>query len=211
MSRTRWRQVIRSVAGVWLGVLAMATQVCADGGLVTGTDEDAKLPFWEWQSEAMSIRLVQRLPDQSRAYFMARGFDKTHAERIATSCVFQTVYKNTATAGTAHVIEFNLNQWKVQFAGQSRSLKLREHWQQEWEKEKVAQGAQIAFQWSLLPTQQRYQPQDYNWGMTVFDLPPATKFDLLIVWKHNGREQSATIPQIECAPDVHPDPTEFPG
>ena len=65
----------------------------AKGTLLTGTDEAAQLPFWEWQDGVMSIRLVQRLPDQTRAFFMARGFDKQHAETIAQSCIFQTVYK----------------------------------------------------------------------------------------------------------------------
>ena len=30
--------------------------------LVTGTDEQAQLPFWEWRSDILSVRFVQRLP-----------------------------------------------------------------------------------------------------------------------------------------------------
>jgi len=182
--------------------------VSVEGKVLTGTDADAQLPFWEWQSESMTIRLVQRLPDQSRAYFMARGFDKKQAERIAQSCVFQTVYTNTAAPGSQSIIEYDLRKWKVEYNGNTQSLKLREDWKQELEGSNVASSAQIALQWSLLPTQQQYQPQDYNWGMTTYGIPPATRFNLTIVWKHNGIEKTAHIRNIECAPDLHLEPSE---
>ena len=201
-------QINTSISIAYFIFMLPISLVYAEGKVVTGTDEDAQLPYWEWQSDAMSIRLVQRLPDQSRAYFMARGFNKFHANRIAMSCIFQTVYKNTARPGSQSVIEYDLSKWKVEYDGKSQPLKLREHWEQEWIKSDVTRSAQIAFQWSLLPTRQQYQPQDYNWGMTSFGIPPATKFDLVMVWKHNSVEIMARINNIECAPDVHIEPKE---
>ena len=60
----------------------------------TGIDEQAKLPFWEIKEKGISLRLVQRLPIQSRAFFLARGFNKQQVEIVAQSCIFQTVFKN---------------------------------------------------------------------------------------------------------------------
>lgn len=190
-------------------LLLAVKDAMAESNVLTGTDEDAKLPFWEWQSKGMSIRLVQRLPDQSRGYFMARGFNKSQAERIAQSCIFQTVYKNTADAGSPVVIEYDLSKWTIRYNGKSRRLKLREAWEQEWQNESgVSKRAQIALQWSLLPTRQRYQAQDYNWGMTSFGIPPGTRFNLEIVWTQSGKEKTGQISNIECAADIHPEPKD---
>lgn len=183
-------------------------QVSAEGKVLTGIDEDAQLPFWEWRSDTVSLRLVQRLPDQTRAFFMGRGFSKEHAERIAQSCIFQTVYKNVSPANSQRVLKYDLGKWKVIQNGKSHSLKLREAWEQEWTAAKVSPSAKIAFSWSLIPTQQSYQPQDYNWGMTSYNFPPGTRFDLKMVWTEEGIEHTGIIKNIECAPDVHLDPKE---
>lgn len=184
-----------------LGILSLAISNPTTAEVLTGTDEGAQLPFWEWRSQSLSIRLVQRLPDQSRAFFSARGFPSEHAETIAQSCVFQTVFKNTAPAGKKDVIEYDLSQWQIHSSHKPRSLKLREDWSAEWQRKKVTQAARIAFEWSLLPTQQQYQARDYNWGMTTYDLAPGTRFDLLLTWTLNGESHQGTISGIQCAPD----------
>ncbi|WP_455366921.1 hypothetical protein [Kaarinaea lacus] len=187
-------------------VLLPATVWPAEGQVLTGTDEDAQLPFWEWRDGVSSLRLVQRLPDQTRAFFMARGFNKKQAEVIAQSCIFQTVYKNISTAARPSIIEYDLRQWKVMYQGKALPLKTKEIWKAEWEQVNASQKVQIAFLWALIPTQQRYEPQDYNWGMTSYNLPPGEKFDLQIVWLQDDQKRTATIHDIQCAPDIHPDP-----
>jgi len=191
---------------IGIGFLLPAYAPPAKGEVITGTDEEAQLPFWEWRNDVMSVRLVQRLPDQTRAFFTARGFTKSQAEVIAQGCIFQTVYKNIATPSKPGVIEYDLTQWKVLYQGDVRALKVKEAWQQEWEKAKVPQPAQIAFFWALIPTQQRFEPQDYNWGMTSYNLVPGEKFDLEMVWRQDGVKQSGAIRGIECAPDVELEP-----
>jgi hypothetical protein len=177
------------------------------GDVTTGTDADAGLPFWEWRSPDMSLRLVQRLPDQSRAFFMARGFPKMQAERIAQSCVFQTVYKNTARPPADTIIEYDLSEWRIHHEGKSKPLKLRQDWKQLWDSKQLPLPVKLAFEWSLLPTRQRYQASDFNWGMTTYNIPPGSVFDLTIVWYRNGERQQGVIPAIECAPDVHVEPS----
>lgn len=186
-----------------LGAAAPAAQ------LRTGIDEEAGLPYWELADEGMSLRLVQRLPDQSRAYFLARGFAAEHAERIARSCVFQTVFENRSHSSSPGVLRYDLDEWTIRHAGERRTLLTRERWAPVWDRLEVPRAAAIAFEWSLLPTVQSYRPGDYNWGMTLFGLEPGARFDLTVVWHQHDERHAAVIEGIECAPDIHPDPQEL--
>ena len=182
--------------------MARAGPGLASAAVLTGIDDTAHLPYWEWNNQNVSIRLVQRLPDQSRAFFAARGFSSADAERIAQSCVFQTVFKNIAAADSDTVIRYDLSEWQIHLNGSPRLLKVKEQWLQEWEQAQTPKSAQIAFSWSLLPTRQQYRPGDYNWGMTTYNLPPGQDFDLKLVWYQNEQAQTALIPDVQCAADV---------
>ena len=172
----------------------------------TGTDAEAKLPYWEIVEQGVSIRLVQRLPEQTRGFFVARGFSEAHADRIALSCVFQTVFKNISHPSEPSPVEYNLRDWVVRAAGAPRVLKTREDWRKEWAARQAPQPAQLAFEWALLPTRQTYRPGDYNWGMSVFDLKPGTEFDLDVVWHQHGKQRAVRIKGMRCAPDIHLEP-----
>ncbi len=185
-------------------LLIIATPASAEQ--VTGMDEQAQLPFWEWRSAVLSLRFVQRLPDQSRAYFAGRGFQEADTKFIASHCIFQTVFKNVAAAGSQHVVEYDLDKWRVVFNGQQLPLKKREVWPSMWQERKTKPAQKIAFEWSLLPTLQRYQPSDYNWGMTVFPLAHGSVFDLLLSWQVDGKPQQATIKNMQCAKDIYIEP-----
>jgi len=171
--------------------------------VVTGTDELAQLPFWELRTQAMTFRLVQRLPDQTRAYFSGRGFAKKDVDAIAGYCFFQSVYTNTASANSQHIIEHDASQWRIDYANKEQPLVLREDWRGIWEKRGVNNAQKIAFEWSLLPTRQRYQPTDYNWGMTAYKLPHGAQFNLKISWTLNGVAKHAVIKNIRCAKDIY--------
>jgi len=177
--------------------------------ITTGIDAQAKLPYWDLKDQGMSLRLVQRLPIQSRAFFLARGFSKQQAERIAQSCVFQTVFKNTSDKSKQPgPLSYNLRDWEVITNGVQKGLKVREDWMKEWQAEKVAKPAQLAFEWALYPTQQTYKAGDYNWGMSVFNLKPGSKFDLTVTWHQFGQNHKGVIKNIECAEDINPQPKE---
>jgi hypothetical protein len=174
--------------------------------LETGIDADAPLPYWQISDAGMSLRLVQRLPDQTRGYFLARGFEEPEANLIANSCVFQTVFKNESNHNRPSALQYNLRDWVVTAGGKQQGMKLREDWQREWQHHKVTMAAKLAFEWSLYPTQQVYKPGDYNWGMSIFNLKPGTRFDLKVVWQQFGKTHTALIKDIQCAADVHPQP-----
>lgn len=186
-------------------MLTCVTQLTA-ANVTTGTDADSGLPYWELLDAGVSIRLVQRLPDQTRGYFEARGFAAEHSEMIAQSCVFQTIFKNISKQSRPGVMRYNLDDWVVVSDGKPQAMKMREPWDKQWADLKIAPAARIAFEWSLLPTVQKYQPGDYNWGMSIYNLPPGKRFDLRLSWEQYGKTHRHTINNMECAPDIHPDP-----
>lgn len=187
-------------------VAVLLSAAPAHAAVTTGTDAEAQLPYWEIAQGDISVRLVQRLPDQTRGFFQARGFSAADAERVAQSCVFQTIFKNAAAATAKSVIEYDLKEWTVHAGGKKAQLKTREDWQKEWIARGVPQAAQLAFEWSLIPTRQRYAAGDYNWGFSIFNLAPGTRFDLDLVWRENGARRSGRINGIVCAPDVEVPP-----
>jgi len=63
---------LAAVLGMLLMMLGSGTAL-AETRIESGTDKEARLPFWQISDAGMSLRLVQRLPDQTRGYFQARG------------------------------------------------------------------------------------------------------------------------------------------
>jgi hypothetical protein len=205
MRRSCVPRLLRGMVGC--GLLCMLPLAQAD--VATGIDSDAGLPFWELREPGMTLRLVQRLPDQTRAFFMARGFARADIEPAADNCVFQTIFRNVSQGGDAGPLEYDLGDWSVNSAGSERRMQTREHWAEEWARRGIAKPARIAFEWALYPTRQTYNPGDYNWGMSVFGLQPGSRFDLTVVWRQGGERRSARIEGLQCAPDVgHEEHTE---
>jgi hypothetical protein len=186
-----------------LGIAAAVCASLASAAEVTrGVDEQAGLPYWQVADRGMSLRLVQRFPDQTRAFFLARGLGREQVERVAQSCVFQTVFENRSERSEPSPVTYDLRDWEVRHGGERRRMLTREHWGRLWDAEQVPRAAAVAFEWALFPTAQRYEPGDYNWGMSVFGLPPGEEFDLAVSWRQYGRVREAVIEDIRCAPDT---------
>jgi hypothetical protein len=165
--------------------------------VINGKEAGTGRLTWEWREAGISFQLLQLLPDQTRAFYLGRGFSKEHAEIIANACVFQTIFRNEGKTP----ISYDLNDWSVLHQGRSNSLLTREHWNEKWLKEGASQAARIAMEWALLPTRQRFEPGDYNWGMSSYGFSPGSSFDLTLVIQRNNEAMTAEIPDILCAPD----------
>ncbi|HID48054.1 MAG TPA: hypothetical protein EYP40_00305 [Chromatiales bacterium] len=174
--------------------------------LTTGIDEAANLPYWEIRDEGMILRLVQRLPDQSRGFAMARGFTSEQAEVIGRSCAFQTIFRNISNQSRPAPLSYNLRDWVIEHQGKERQMKTREDWKKTWPEGQVTPASLLALNWGLYPTVQTYKPGDYNWGLSTFNLEPGATFDLKVVWRQYGRQHEFVIKGMQCAPDIHPDP-----
>ncbi|MGD8408021.1 MAG: hypothetical protein PVG13_02785 [Thiohalophilus sp.] len=174
--------------------------------LSVGEAPDTGLRYWFLEEAGISFKLTQRLPDQTRAFFRARGFNHDATERIALACVFQSEFQNTADRDQPP-ISYDLTEWRVLVDGKTQPLLVREFWSDVWEnKYSLPKSARIAFEWALLPTRQTYESKDFNWGMTVYGLSPGSKFDLEFSWYRGEKHFSRRINNIECPPDIHPQP-----
>ncbi|WJW74814.1 hypothetical protein QVG61_09920 [Thiohalobacter sp. IOR34] len=190
------RLIQTTTLALLLPPLAAATEPTLEG-----SDPATGLRYWEWRAEGVQLRLTQRLPDQTRAFFLARGFDAASAERYATACVFQSLFRNDGE----EAISFALADWQVVTAEGQHPPLSREHWSTIWQQAGLPKAARIAFEWSQLPSRQHYQPGDYNWGMSSYGLAPGSRFDLIFSWQRNGQRQSGRLNGLVCAPDIHPD------
>lgn len=170
----------------------------ASAAVVAGVDEQTGLRAWEWREAGASIRLVQRLPDQSRAFFLARGFTADEADRLARECMFQTIFRNDGE----HPLSYSLDDWHVVHRGKRTHLLTRERWAEFWRESEANEAARIALHWALLPTRQHYEPGDYNWGMSSFGLPPGASFDLEIVLTMGRDRIIRNLAGIACARDL---------
>jgi len=165
-------------------------------------NEETGLIGWKLKQGNMELELVQRLPDQTRAFFLARGFPAGIADDLGRSCIFQTILRNTGTdAGVSLALTVSLKDWRVSQGDASRPLKLKEAWDQTWPDALVSKSARLAFRWATFPSTQTFQSGDYNWGMISFGLTPGTRFDLRLVWNEADKKHSAQIENLICAPD----------
>ncbi len=181
-------------------ILLLLSSACY-ANVVHQTDAQTGLQSWLMKQPGIELKILQRTPDQTRGFFIARGFSSAQASRIATSCVMQTIMKNTDSANNGKTIEISLKDWQVNYQGKKQTVKLKEQWLEEWKNNpEVKKSAQVAFRWATFPSQQNFEPGgDYNWGMISFGLAPGQYFDLLVKWKRAGKMQSYLIKKIKCS------------
>ncbi|MCP4286030.1 MAG: hypothetical protein GY792_16505 [Gammaproteobacteria bacterium] len=163
----------------------------------SGIQPESGLRYWESRHRGVNIRLTALLPDQTRAFFQARGFASKTADIIARTCVFQTIFRNDSS----EPIAYNMTDWRVELGSKQQPIVTREAWERRWVNMSVSQEARIALTWSLLPTRQRFASGDYNWGMISFGLPPGAEFDLRLTMRVGEDSIQETIPELICAPE----------
>lgn len=171
-------------------------------------DERTGVDAWRWEGEGVRIQLIQRLPDQTRAFFLGRGFDRAAADRIASECVLQTIFTNTRSAGPA--VHIHLADWRYDAGQGPEPLHRKDAWQREWVARRVAKGSRIAFQWALFPDDQIFHAGDWNMGMTTYPVPPGTRLIVHARWSRGGEEFEAIFNDVRCAGDgerAGPEPT----
>lgn len=188
-----------------LAVIIQSYAYADESVIERGEDPVTGLKYWQWDNNGFLLRLTQRLPDQTRAYFEARGFDKASAEIAATSCIFQTMIKNTGT-DPSDIVSSTISDWEVISGKSNTRLLHREYWRNLWLERNQTEAARVAFEWSLLPESVEYDINDYNWGMSSYGLPPGSQFDLVFTWNRDGKTFEGRIDNVLCADDIHPEP-----
>lgn len=187
----------RSVLATVLSLCCAFSAAAAAQQTVAFTDQRTGVSGWRFESGGIRIQLIQRLPDQTRAFFLGRGFPPAGADRLAERCLFQTIVHNTEPVDGPKVA-VDLHQWRVLKDGGREPLLLKSHWQQVWQQMGVDDRARIAFQWAFFPTEQQFAPGDWNMGMTSYPVAPGQPLRLEVVWHEQGQRRQGLIEGPVC-------------
>ena len=169
-------------------------------------DKETQLSAWKLNEGNFQLELIQRSPEQTRSFFQGRGFSPNIADDIATSCVFQTIGRNTEAENRTDSVTVDLSEWRIVMADNqdkiAKPIKLKEDWDEEWKGANVSSASRIAFRWATYPSEQSFDPGgDFNWGMISIGPKPDTVFDLHIFWKQDDKKHDAWIKQMQCPKD----------
>ena len=170
--------------------------------VLRSANEENGLEKWHFIDGDIEIELVQRLPDQTRALLMNHAFSKAVIEQLALGCMFQTIIRNSGKSQTGRAVSIDLTKWRMQYAGKTGSILLKEPLLASWSDEDADPAAKLVMRWGMFPTHQEYLPGDYNWGLTAYGIPPGSVFDLVVTWQEGETPRSGEIRGIVCAPDV---------
>jgi hypothetical protein len=163
-------------------------------------DAETGLATWQTETAGIQVRLTQISPDQVRSFYQARGFSPQTAERYASECVFMTVVRNIGDT----TIQHRLADWRYEVAGQPpRAIRGKTDWERLWKRQGVSESARIAFTWAQFPAIQAFAPGDWNQGMTAYNVPHGSHFDLSFVWQAGGKTHSGKLEQVRCADEQH--------
>lgn len=158
-------------------------------------DPETGAASYETQAHGVSLSLTQLLPDQVRAFYVARGFDLADADVFAGACVYMTVLRNDTGPGT---LDFRLSDWEVRHNEEVRSLPPLDGWLAQWAARGVPDAARLAFRWAQFPSEQSYAPGEWNQGMLATGLPPGSRFDLIARWTIADQTYEGRLDDVRC-------------
>lgn len=179
--------------------------ICISATLWTGSilaaetrhtlNTETQLSTWETSSNDVHLRLTQISPEQARAFMQARGLDEKSVDEFAHTCVYMTVLRNEGKSP----IKYCLAEWRYipEFGTQQTMLGKRD-WLAKWQPRKLSKPVKLAFEWSQFPFEQTFEPGDWNQGMTTFELPAGSRFDLQYRWWQDGKLYENTLRNIQC-------------
>ena len=68
--------------------LLMASTSLSAAKVISEINPETGLKSWGFIANGLDLKFIQRLPDQTRGFFLGRGFTVEQAKDIATQCVF---------------------------------------------------------------------------------------------------------------------------
>lgn len=160
------------------------------------TDERSGAPVWKWQGDGVGVRAMARPPDQTRAFFLGRGFPDDAAKRFSRSCVLGMTLRNRAAGGP---IRFDVARWRVRSDAGEGPLVPTQRWQERWRQMGVSERARTAFGWATFPTSESLGEGGYLMGMVATGLDPGDRFDLVVRWRQGEADSQVVLEGLRCA------------
>lgn len=157
--------------------------------------QETNIATWETKSNDVHLRLTQISPNQARAFMQARGLDEKSVAEFSHTCVYMTVLRNDSKLP----IKYCLAEWRyVPNLGTPQLMLGKHDWLARWQPRKLAKQVKLAFDWSQFPFEQAFSPGDWNQGMTTFELPAGSRFDLLYRWWQDSKLYEGTLRDVQC-------------
>lgn len=182
------------LAGLVFSVYVHAAPI-DEGATRHSTDPETGLSTWETNTQGVYLRLTQISPEQARAFMLNRGMDRQSVEEFAHACVYMTVVRNDS----GQPIDHNLSDWRyLPQGGESRAMLTKRSWLARWQRRNFPRPVTVAFEWSQFPTEQVFSPGDWNQGMTTYELPAGSQFDVLYRWRQDGRLHEGKLQNVRC-------------
>lgn len=175
--------------------LMLAAQSINAGETRHRVDGETRLTTWETESDGVHFRMTQISPEQARAFMQARGLDEKSVDEFARTCVYMTVLRNESRSP----IKYCLAEWRYtpEF-GTPQTMLGKHDWIAKWRPRKLAKPVKLAFEWSQFPFEQTFAPGDWNQGMTTFELPAGSRFDVTYRWWKDDKLQEGRLENVQC-------------
>ena len=151
--------------------------------------------------EGLDFYLSARTPEQTNAFYSARGLPLSAVQAIAKSC-FLTVGLHNRRADT---VWLNLVTWRfVDASGRDIKRISLPEWRARWKALNIPLAAQATFGWTQLPETRDLQP-DEDVGGNVPLIPPPGEFTLIARFATgvagSGKPIEITVPKLTCPRD----------
>ena len=132
---------------------------------------------------------------------VARGLDDKSVEEFARHCVFMTVLRNESK----RPINYCLAEWRyVPEDGTAQPMLTKHDWLARFQPRNQLKSVKLAFEWAQFPVEQTFFPGDWSQGMTTFELPPGSRFDVVYHWRQGKRHHEGTLKNVQCVAPASP-------
>lgn len=148
--------------------------------------------------EGLSFYLSARTPEQTDAFYSARGLPQNAVQAIAQTCFLTVGLHNRSE----QIVWLDLAHWRFTDT-QGREIKRISlpEWTARWQKMGVPLAAQATFGWTQLPETRDMQP-DEDVGGNVPLVPPSGEFSLVARFPTGaagkGKPIVISVPGLSC-------------
>lgn len=150
-----------------------------------------------YEDKAIAIHLINRTPDQLKAFYIARQFNKASINEILNTCFVTPIIHNFSQ----DILWLDLDEWRFSSNGKSFNRLRRDYWPERWKKAKLPQAQQSTFGWTLLPEARDLHPEESVGGSFVIPYQ-ASPFTLTMNFPVGADKQSSvktvTFEGVQC-------------
>jgi hypothetical protein len=159
-------------------------------------------PGPSYADDSVSIRIVQRSPEQLAAFYLARGFNQAAIDQILKTCVITPIIENK----TFDALWLELDRWRFTRADDTIARLPRDYWPEQWRASGLPQAQQSTFGWTLLPEVRDLRIDESAGGSVI--IPWQTRPFTLSMHFPTGLDRQGPVKTVifedlECVGDVH--------